>query len=208
MHTRGQDERVWTLPTGLLALAEFRWGRLDQAIKQLHNIALTTHHGMLGSFEELIPAGLCFIQLWSAAVYVQGIVEGVLGLDPRAHEHRLRLQPQLGDTWPWARLRNLRVGQHTLHIAVERRSTTITHTDGWEPLTVEYLVSDTPIREVEIRCAPSSLVSVQRSDREHCVVCTLDPGREVTMTFGVDGDVQVEYTGGTVPAAGADSLVS
>ena len=47
--------RVWTLPTGLLALADVRYGRTEAAVEQLHHIALTTQHGMLGAFEELIP---------------------------------------------------------------------------------------------------------------------------------------------------------
>ncbi len=70
-HTSGSEQRVWTLPTGLLALAAARHGRHDLARRQLANIACTLASGQLGLFEELIPRGLCFVQLWSAALFIQ-----------------------------------------------------------------------------------------------------------------------------------------
>lgn len=194
VHTRGREDRVWTLPTGLLALAQFRWGQFDQAIKQLHNIALTTRHGMLGSFEELIPEGLCFVQLWSAALYLQGIVEGVLGLDPRAHEHRLRLHPRVSAAWPSATLRNVRIGQHTLTLEVSRAATTITHDRGPEPLMVEHQVESSYATRINDHGAAAPLATVQAAGHSHAIVCRLDPGRRVSLTFSDDGVVQVEYT--------------
>lgn len=140
VHTRGHEDSVWTLPTGLLALAQLRQGHLDQAVTQLHNIALTTRHGMLGSFEELIPKGLCFVQLWSAGLYLQGIVEGLLGLEPQAYAHRLRLRPRLPTEWPSATLRNVHVGEHVVTVEVSREHVTITHTAGPQPLEIEVVV--------------------------------------------------------------------
>jgi hypothetical protein len=142
VHTRGREELVWTLPTGLLALAQLRHGRLDQAVVQLHNIALTTRHGMLGSFEELIPKGLCFVQLWSAALYLQGIVEGLLGIEPQAHAHRLRLRPRLPEAWSFATLRHFCVGDHVVTVRVTRDDVTITHESGKDALLVEYEIQE------------------------------------------------------------------
>ncbi|HEU5090160.1 MAG TPA: amylo-alpha-1,6-glucosidase, partial [Roseiflexaceae bacterium] len=41
VHTRGAEPNVWTLPTGLLALAAFRLGRPDLGLDLLRNIAVT-----------------------------------------------------------------------------------------------------------------------------------------------------------------------
>ena len=70
-HTQGMEASVWTLPTGVLALAAARMGRKTLARRLLMNIASTLRNGQLGLFEELIPHGLCFVQLWSAAQFVE-----------------------------------------------------------------------------------------------------------------------------------------
>ncbi len=71
-HTLGADERVWTLPTALLAKTAITMGDHEVGVRLLQNIASTlTAPGQLGTFKELIPSGLCFIQLWSAAMFVE-----------------------------------------------------------------------------------------------------------------------------------------
>ncbi len=71
-HTLNVDERVWTLPTALVAKVAAAWGYREVAERLLHNIASTIMgSGQLGMFKELIPHGLCFIQLWSAALFVE-----------------------------------------------------------------------------------------------------------------------------------------
>lgn len=71
-HTQGVDSRVWTLGNGILACVAARHGRRALARRLLGGIALTlTAGGQLGLYEELTPHGLCFIQLWSAALFVE-----------------------------------------------------------------------------------------------------------------------------------------
>ncbi len=77
-HTQGTEASVWTLPTGVLALAAARMGRKALAHRLLINITSTLRNGQLGLFEELIPRGLCFVQLWSAAQVVE--IAEALGL--------------------------------------------------------------------------------------------------------------------------------
>lgn len=138
VHTRTTEELVWTLPTGLLALTAFRYGRADLGVRMLQNIAETTRYGTLGAFKELIPIGLCFVQLWSAGLYLQGIVEGLLGLRPLAHQHRLSIQPQLPSDWSHIRLNQLTVGSHKVSLEVAPDRLAITHHEGAEALEVHY----------------------------------------------------------------------
>ena len=142
VHTRGADERVWTLPTGLLALAACRENDPDWALRLLKNIAVTTTHGTLGTFKELIPRGLCFIQLWSAALYVQGIVEGLLGVSPRAHEAAVAVRPCLPPGWKQARLRGLRIGRHELDLRITADGLAVAQTSGPRPIDVTYRLPD------------------------------------------------------------------
>ncbi|MFN8502650.1 MGH1-like glycoside hydrolase domain-containing protein [Kouleothrix sp.] len=138
VHTREREQLVWTLPTGLLALAAFRYERSELGLRLLLNIAETTLHGTLGAFKELIPIGLCFVQLWSAGLYVQGVVEGLLGLQPLAHRHELAVAPCLPHGWPSARLAELRMGAHTLTLEVAPQGLQLEHHDGAEALRVRY----------------------------------------------------------------------
>jgi hypothetical protein len=136
VHTRGAEESVWTLPTGLLALAAFRYGRPELGLHLLRNIGETARHGTLGTLKELIPIGLCFIQLWSAGLYAQGIVEGLLGVSPLAHRHEVTIEPRLPAGWPAMRLRGLAMGAHLLDVHVTPGAVEVLHVGGPAPLTV------------------------------------------------------------------------
>jgi hypothetical protein len=137
VHTRMTDEQVWTLPTGLLALAAFRHGRAALGLQLLQAIASTTRHGAPGMFKELIPEGLCFVQLWSAALYLQGVVEGMLGLSPAAHRGRIVVQPALPPQLTALAVRGVPIAAQTLDIDVSRESITISHVAGVQPLELE-----------------------------------------------------------------------
>jgi len=138
VHTREVEPLVWTLPTGLLALAALQLGENDLGLKLLKSIAITTETGTLGTFKELIPEGLCFIQLWSAGLFLQGVVEGVLGIQPQAHKHALSVEPHLPADWDEVRIRGLLVGQHMLSLRIGANRLEIEHLDGPQPITVSF----------------------------------------------------------------------
>jgi glycogen debranching enzyme len=138
VHTRGAEAHVWTLPTGLLALAAFAYDRSALGVTLLRNIAITGSHGTLGTLKELIPQGICFIQLWSAGLLVQGLTEGLLGLQPRAYAHSLAIKPNLPADWPEVTLRGLQVGGHTLDLHVSQTEIIVLHRNGPIPITIEY----------------------------------------------------------------------
>jgi hypothetical protein len=138
VHTREREELVWTLPTGLLALTAFQYDRPDLGVTMLQNIAETASYGTLGAFKELIPIGLCFVQLWSSGLYVQGIIEGLLGLHPLAHLHRLTVDPKLPSGWPAVRLSEVAVGDHLLTMETRVSSLDVQHLRGPEPLDLRY----------------------------------------------------------------------
>lgn len=138
VHTRGREELVWTLPTGLLALAVFAHGRKERGLELAGNIALTARHGTLGTFKELIPEGLCFVQLWSAGLYLQAIFEGLLGLRPDAPGHRLAIAPMLPADHPAVTIYGLLIGRHRLSLTISPGELQIEHAAGPCPLEVVY----------------------------------------------------------------------
>jgi hypothetical protein len=136
VHTRLKEELVWTLPTGLLALTYFANGRAEAGLKLTQNIARTAQYGTLGTFKELIPEGLCFVQLWSAALYIQAIVEGMLGIQPDAPQHTLHIAPCIPIDHHPVTLRGLLVGAHMLDITISAASVHVFHKEGPQSLRI------------------------------------------------------------------------
>ena len=130
MHTAGVEASVWTLPTGLLALAACAQDDAPYAMTLLRNIGQTARHGSLGLLKELIPEGLCFVQLWSAALYCQGVVEGLLGIVPYLPERRIVITPRV----PTMAITGLHLGSAVVDVAVEGGVIRITHHAGQDML--------------------------------------------------------------------------
>src|SRR5262249_37763136 len=133
----------------------FRYGQPSLGVRLLENIALTASYGTLGAFKELIPIGLCFVQLWSAGLYLQSIIEGLLGLRPLAHQHQLAISPRLPASWPWVRLNGLVVGEHILTVQVMPSSLDVQHSAGPESLDLRYrLPGDAALGPAEVSFGP------------------------------------------------------
>jgi hypothetical protein len=145
VHTREREELVWTLPTGLLALALFSHGHADLGWRLTRNIALTAQYGTLGAFKELIPEGLCFVQLWSAGLYVQAVCEGLLGLSPRAFAHRTKLAPCLPADFGALTVSGLAIGAHRLDLQIDAQRIRLHHISGPTGIVVEYGGTEYPI---------------------------------------------------------------
>jgi hypothetical protein len=135
-HTVGNDERVWTLPTATLSRAAYRYGDHALGETMLRSLGETLHHGPIGLFHELIPEGACIIQLWSAATFLRGIIEDMLGLDVDAASHRLKVTPRLPAAWTGAALDSFAFGEHCIRAEYKPGQLTIYHTSGNEPLLV------------------------------------------------------------------------
>ncbi|MFN8489107.1 MAG: hypothetical protein U0350_16085 [Caldilineaceae bacterium] len=110
MYLHPDRHDVMSINTGLLALAHTRYGQIDQALDLAQRMAQTLDQYMPGAISEALPDQWCFVQLWSALGIVSPVVEGVLGITPRAAERKLRVTPQLPTGWDQVALQRLRVG--------------------------------------------------------------------------------------------------
>jgi len=144
VHTRGDDERVWTLPTATLSRGAYHYGDPEMGLEMLQHLAQTLDHGSIGMFHELIPEGFSFLQLWSGATFVRGVVEDLMGIAVRADLHAVTLAPQLAAAWDFAELENLRFGEHTVTVRATHTGVTVTHTSGSVPLSITCRRPDGP----------------------------------------------------------------
>jgi glycogen debranching enzyme len=138
VHTLGDDERVWTLPTAVLSHGAYNYGDAELGFAMLQNIAKTLDHGSIGLFHELIPDGLSFFQLWSGATFMRGIIEDLMGIDVRSDRHEMIITPQLPGSWESAGLEQLRFGGHTVSVMATHSDITVTHDIGQVPLSITY----------------------------------------------------------------------
>ena len=83
-------------------------GDPEMGLEMLQHLAQTLDHGSIGMFHELIPEGFSFLQSWSGATFVRGVVEDLMGIHVRADLHAVTLAPQLAAEWDSAELENLR----------------------------------------------------------------------------------------------------
>lgn len=137
-HTSDADERVWTLPTATLSRGAYRYAEPELGFQMLQRVAATLDHGSIGAFHELIPDGLCFMQLWSSGIFVRGAIEDLMRMDVRADLHALALAPQLPAAWDYMELERLRYGEHEISVRATGDGVTITHLSGPAPLDVTY----------------------------------------------------------------------
>ena len=141
-HTVGDDERVWTLPTATLSRAAYLYGQPRLGFRMLQNLSATLDYGSIGMFHELIPDGLSFLQLWSAAAFIRGAVEDLMGVQVRADLHSVRLAPQLPKRWEAAVLERLSFGDHTITVHATLTGLSVAHLSGPAPLTIIYRTTD------------------------------------------------------------------
>ena len=108
----------------------------------LQRLAAMLDHGSIGMYHELIPDGLSFLQLWSAATFLRGAVEDLMGVHVRADLHAVTLAPQLPAGWEAAELEWLSFGGHTITVRATPMGLIVTHHSGPAPLTVTYQAPD------------------------------------------------------------------
>jgi hypothetical protein len=108
----------------------------------LQQLTVPLDHGSIGMFHELIPEGLTSLQLWSAATFLRGVVEDLMGVQVHADQHAVSLYPQLPARWDVVELERLSFGGHTITIRITPTNLIVAHLSGPTPLTVTYRASD------------------------------------------------------------------
>jgi hypothetical protein len=120
MYLHPERHDVMSINTGLLALANARYGRVDQAHEIVSKLVRAFSHRTPGAVAEALPGEWCFLQLWSNLGLVSPVVERFLGIEPRAADRVITIKPNLPAGWDWAEVRQLRVGDARFDIRVER----------------------------------------------------------------------------------------
>ena len=110
---------VMTLPTGVLAIAEARYGNSDEALEYLKRLGHTFNYALPGSMYEVSPDFGMMAQAWNIYAVAVPVISYFFGVQPSAAESLVTFRPALPHEWKKASLHNLIVGKNSVSIAID-----------------------------------------------------------------------------------------
>jgi glycogen debranching enzyme len=107
-------QAMMTIATGVQAVAEAEYGRIDEALWYVGRIVETFGRTLPGSISEMMPDYGCFVIGWTSYGIVVPLIEHVFGVQPDAVHKTVVFDPQLPAGWEDMSIEDLPVGTNTL----------------------------------------------------------------------------------------------
>ena len=114
-------QAMMTISTGVEAVAEAQYGRIDDAMWYVDRIAQTFNRVTPGSMSEMMPDQGCFTIAWTSYGIVVPLIEHVFGIQPDAANRKIVFEPHLPTGWKDVSISDLPVGANL--ISFSRTST-------------------------------------------------------------------------------------
>jgi glycogen debranching enzyme len=185
--------------TGVMAIAEANYGRMDQSLRYVQFIADELDVEQPGALPELFDSpdykyfsggnpfgGAMVMQAWSSYGIHWPLEELYLGIKPDAPAKTLAVVPDLPGSWEELSIDNLHVGSDQIAVSVKRTGidyvTTVSAPAGWS-LTIGYTFPvNTQIKSVRLNNSPAAFQIVNTNRGEEIHVPTNSGGtQEVTI---------------------------
>jgi len=112
-----ERQAMMTISTGVLAVAEARYGRADQSLWYMNKIVGTFNRKLAGSISEMMPDYGCFVIGWTMYGIVVPLIEQVFGVEPDAPNKTVVFRPQLPSGWEDLSIEDLPVGANRISFA-------------------------------------------------------------------------------------------
>ncbi len=111
-------DATMTISTGVVAVAQARYGYADRALNLLEKMTATFGMGCMGMIAEMSPDYGCFCQAWTAYALFTPVVRHFFGVQPKAT--RVELSPAMPEKWTHATLKHVRVLDQELSLEYHR----------------------------------------------------------------------------------------
>lgn len=105
---------MMTISTGVQAVAEAKYGRINEALWYVDKIVQTFNRVLPGSISEMMPDYGDFTQAWTSYGIVVPLIEYVFGIQPDAYAKTIVFEPQIPDGWNHISVENLPVGRNII----------------------------------------------------------------------------------------------
>ncbi len=131
-----EQQAMMTISTGVQAVAEARYGRIDEALWYVDRIEQTFGRTLPGSISEMMPDYGCFAIAWTSYGIMVPLVQHVFGVRPDAVHKTVVFDPHVPTGWEEMRIEDLPVGSNTLSFSRQRTGEGIEYRvdareDGW-----------------------------------------------------------------------------
>jgi glycogen debranching enzyme len=129
-------QAMMTIATGVLAVAEAEYGRVDQALWYMDRIVQTFNRKLPGSIAEMMPDEGCFTIAWTMYGIVVPLVQYIFGVQPQAASRTVVFEPHLPKGWENLSIEDLPVGTNLISFARSRTAKGIEYDieskqEGW-----------------------------------------------------------------------------
>ena len=112
-----EKNAMMTISTGVQAVAEAKYGRINESLWYVNKIVQTFNRVLPGSISEMMPDYGDFTQAWTSYGIVVPLVEYVFGIQPDAYSKTIVFQPQLPEGWNDISIQNLPVGSNIISLS-------------------------------------------------------------------------------------------
>jgi glycogen debranching enzyme len=113
-------QAMMTISTGAEAVAEARYGRIDDAMWYMDRIVKTFNRVSPGSISEMMPDKGCFTIAWTSYGIVVPLIEHVFGIQPDAANKTIVFEPHLPAGWEDISIADLPVGTNLISFSRSR----------------------------------------------------------------------------------------
>ncbi|WP_296619871.1 glycogen debranching protein [Marivirga sp.] len=111
---------VMTLPTGVQAIAEAKYGNTDRALEYLKMLQNSFSYALPGSMYEVSPDFGMMAQAWNIYAVAVPVVEEFFGIQPKAWKNEVIIKPNLPTKWTDVSLENIMIGNNRIDISAKR----------------------------------------------------------------------------------------
>ena len=132
-----EKQAMMTISTGVQAVAEAKYGRMDQALWYVDKIVQTFNRKLPGSISEMMPDYGCFTIAWTSYGTVVPLIQHVFGIEPDAPSQTVVLDPKLPSGWEDISIEDLPVGNTLMSFSRARTARGVEYTvaardTGWK----------------------------------------------------------------------------
>lgn len=111
---------VMTLPTGVQAIAEAKYGNADRALEYLKMLQNSFSYALPGSMYEVSPDFGMMAQAWNIYAVAVPVVEEFFGIQPKAWKNEVVIKPNFPTEWKDVNLENIKIGDNQIDISAKR----------------------------------------------------------------------------------------
>jgi len=113
---------VMTLPTGVQAISENKYGHPNEAYDLVQRMLRTFSFALPGSIYEVSPDYGMMTQAWNSFAFEVPVIQQFFGIQPLAYKKEIHLQPSWPDSLRSGSIKNVEIGDNSLSISYERAS--------------------------------------------------------------------------------------